>query len=145
MVLSRDVPASRNLGWLLMENFGLCYTMPFWSLGPQKPNVVLNYSEAHISSVSKKSTPTGKERHKLFIALVSDLEWEQGAGLPLWLLGEISVDLWVAMLCLVWMRVVHRLVSGGVCGSGPCPSTDLPSSFCGARNGFSHTLPWGTL
>lgn len=95
LVLRREAPASWNLGWLLMENSGLCFTMPFWSLGPQKQSVMLNYSEAHISSVSKKFSPTGKKCHKLFIALCfrSGVGSSSGAassaarGYPCWPLG----------------------------------------------------------
>lgn len=56
--------------WLLMEHFRLSFAVPFGVLlGPCKLSVMLNYSETHISSVSKKSTPTGKKCHKWFIAL----------------------------------------------------------------------------
>lgn len=41
----------------------------FWSLVPWTLSILLNYSETHISSVSKKYTPTGKKCHQLFITL----------------------------------------------------------------------------
>lgn len=135
-VLSREAPASCNLGWLLMENSGLCFTVPFWSLGSQKLSVVLNYSEAHISSVRKKSTPTGKKCHKLFIALCFRSRVAAGSRAaslsagenPCWPLG-INV-----LSGRGRSRVVHGLVSGEEThSSGTCPVADLTSSFYGAR------------
>lgn len=135
-----------------MENSGLCFTVPFWSLGSQKLSVVLNYSVAHIFSVSKKSTPTGKKCHKLFIALCFRSRVAAGSRAaslpagenPCWPLG-INV-----LSGRGRSRVVHGLVSGEeIHSSGTCPATDLPSSFYGARKwhlthpGLSSDQGWG--
>lgn len=60
----------------------------FWRLGPWKMSVVLNYSETHISSVSKKSTPTGEKCQKLFIALC----FKSGVGSRVWEVSPAAED-----------------------------------------------------
>lgn len=143
LVLSREAPASWNLGWLLMENSGFYFTVPFWSLGSQKLSVVLNYSEAHISSVSKKSTPMARNATNCLSLFVLDLEWWQGAGLPLCLLEKIPVGLWVSMSCL---EEIGAGWSMGWCqGRRPIAQVLVllqicPVAFREPGNGVSHTL-----
>lgn len=81
LVPGREAQASWALSGLVADGkFLLHLCCAFWSLGSWKLSAVLNYSETHISFVSKKSTPMGKKCHKLFIALC----FESGVGGRAW-------------------------------------------------------------